>query len=1118
MAAYPFDPDVLAYVARVLYAALPSIYRTQDLPPDGRGELRDFLAVVAAPLAVLRQNIEELHGDLFIDTASDDAVALLAEMVGTTLVFPDAASNRRDVRGTVGWRRQKGTPAALQGMAEDLSGQLVVTQEGWKRLMLSQDLDFQRPERLIPDLRAAVVAEQATGPLDALAHTLDVRAISARTGRYHPRQVVHWFHPTVTAPLQGATARELAVPGSDPRFAMHPLGVRQPLRARRAAAEPLQTDRIPEQHFAVDPAAWFGIDGRFAIRICGLLAGSVVPPTAVLRAASGVAADLEVARGAPNLTLLDWQPRRFRDGVCIEIGVAPVDFPSATTWRPDTGGFVARAAFDVDAGGAGPVTSVGGALPAGAAAVVVRLTPVGAAIGRLFAGATIEIAGGRAAARAAASDVELARAGFLRGALVTTLPAAAIAGERWFHLAADGSIFDAQQGGPTGPIRAMPRDGATLVLDSAALLTAAAAAVWPPAAETAEPVMLARLPAAPGRGPAILHGGVALQRRGADLVALPATADCRLVFAARLQRPGGPQYRPFQRLSWAGADPGAAVWSALDEDGLPVGAAASVDAEYAAVGALVRDNAGAVALAVRFECSAADATLAPAEVAWTSFDGRTALIHLPQLDAAAVPAGDPWPGAEPFASAPVRVADDGSTWDGESTARRRASLGAVAPIREAIALRRRRVGWRRLCAWINEDWTASPPAIVPLTRPGRLDVDVLNGLFAFAAEEPPQSWTPDTAGIAPPAVGSDYEDARTVHMGARPAAREPVLDARLAEPTRIVTRDGRLHPEAPSAWLAKPRYRSLTDALAAIGAAWTGLSAADAATQPDRHEVVQIEDSATYDAEAPVWPGTPPDPVAAATVRLSLTIQAAERQRPVVLIDTAAGWQLPAVPPSYAAITLVGLAFGGEGWSGLTLPPAGAVALRLCTALFAENRLVFSDTEAGTEVGVVLCELAGLRLDGPGSLLATDSILDAGEGSAIEAQAGAVRLERVSVGGTVAVRGLDASEVIFRDRVDVEDRFHGCVRYSRVTSDSVLPRVFRTAPDTPVRAVSWSRRDAAWWRLRDDCDPAIRRGAENGSEMGAFHQARSGERTKAFQRRLIEFAPAGLSSGIVRVD
>ena len=66
------------------------MYRVPDEPPAGRGELQSLLEVLAAPLAVLRQSIQELHADLFIDTADDRIVPYLAEMVGTALVFPDA--------------------------------------------------------------------------------------------------------------------------------------------------------------------------------------------------------------------------------------------------------------------------------------------------------------------------------------------------------------------------------------------------------------------------------------------------------------------------------------------------------------------------------------------------------------------------------------------------------------------------------------------------------------------------------------------------------------------------------------------------------------------------------------------------------------------------------------------------------------------------------------------------------------------------------------------------------------------------------------------------------------------------------------------------------------------
>jgi hypothetical protein len=255
-----------------------------------------------------------------------------------------------------------------------------------------------------------------------------------------------------------------------------------------------------------------------------------------------------------------------------------------------------------------------------------------------------------------------------------------------------------------------------------------------------------------------------------------------------------------------------------------------------------------------------------------------------------------------------------------------------------------------------------------------------------------------------------------------------------------------------------------------------------------------------------------------AATRLALTIQAAERERPIVLVDAGAGWTVPATAPEYAEITLRGLAFGGAGWTGMTLPPTEEVALELCSVLGPENRLAFADLPTEADVTVTRCETAGLLLAGAGVLTVADSIVDARPGEALAASAGEVTLDRVSVGGEVLVRALDASEVIFDDRVEVEDRFRGCVRYSRVTEDSTLPRVHRIAVETPVRLVSRNRRDAAWWRLRADCHPAIRRGAENGSEMGAFSLTQVAERMAGFERRLGEFTPAGLVTGIVRTD
>ncbi|MDX6720780.1 MAG: hypothetical protein QOJ63_3034 [Solirubrobacteraceae bacterium] len=1128
---YPYDDDVLELVARQLYDALPAMYRVPDEPPTGRGELRSLLDVLAAPLAVVRQSIEELHADLFIDTADARIVPYLAEMVGLRLVFPDAESNRRDVRGTVAWRRRKGTPAALEEMGSELTGQSVVVQEGWKRIQLAQDLNLLRGERIVVDVRPGIVAEQADGPLDALVHAADVRRISATTGRRHPLHVAHWLHATVTFPLVAASAVGRSRPGSDARYAMHPLGGRHALRARRIAGdrEPF-VDRVQEQHFAAAPERWFAQQGGFTVRVCGLPAAIAGAPAAE-RAASTLAARAQLCRAPAAITLLEQPSRGWRGGVGIELGLATVN-GGGDTWRPNPDKFVARASIELDAGGVVAATAALNDPAPGTRVPMLRLRALGGAPGRFFPGATLELASAAEGSTVATADVALAREGFLRGALNVQVPPLRIRGDRWMLIAADGSVYEAAD---TSPDEAsppelvlvdMPRVDGELLLAPAALACAGPGAAWPPLAPEGEPRWLDGVPGSPGRGPAVLHGARPLRRPSdEEYDAIQASSRCALAFAAHVSAPGGARYRPFQRLAWTGPDPGTGSWTALDADGAAVDAQAGA-AEYAAVARLRDADPDAIALAVRFECSQATATLCPGEVAWSAGDARTVLVHLPQLHTTAVGAADPWPVQAPFAfvSAPVRVAQDGSTWAADSTAGRRASLGAVAPIAAAAALRRRRVRWRRLCAWDREDWDAPVPEVLDLTAAGRLDVDVTHGLFAFAAGEPPQSWPPGPdAAAAPPSVTTDYEEGATMHLGARPAAREPVLDVRLERPTRLVSYSGALHAEAPPDWHDIPRYGSLQAALAAVSERWEALTAADLDGFEAVEEVIQLEDSATYAGERPLWPAVPADQAVRARARLRLTIQAAERERPIVLVDAAHDWALPqpAPPlpaPRYDALTLRGIALGGEGWGGMTLAPASRVALELCSVLHAGNELTFADLGTGKHVSVALCETDRLVLSGGGVLTVADSIVDGRPGQALRAPAGEVVLERVSVGGDVAVRVLEASEVIFDGLVAVEDRFRGCVRYSRVTEQSTLPRVHRVAVGTDVRVVSRNRRDAAWWRLRADCDPAITRGAENGSEMGAFSLTQLAERMTGFERRLGEFTPAGLVSAIIRID
>jgi hypothetical protein len=1110
---WPYDETTLALVTQRLYGLLPAMYRIQDQPPQGREELRRFLEILAAPLAIVRQSIEELHADLFIDSSSDQAIPFLADMVATQLVFPDPGSNRRDVRGTVSWRRRKGTPAMLQEMAEELADQLVILAEGWQRVLVTQDLDFVRRERVLPDVRPPLLAETSNGPLDATYHAVDLRA----GGQNHPRHVTHWLHPTRMFPVVHGTAAYVGdhgdpvasseVTGTDEdwRYAVHPLGRYQPLRARRThTRDPLRTDRVPAMHFDHAPGDWFGVDGRFAVRIAGLMAG-VAAPVPEQREPQPFLADVAVLADAPEILVLAHETERL--SASVEIALCAVDLAPGST-LPTTSGANVRAMVRIQASGLVHVPIEPGPLNPDTVAML-RLGPGPGVAGTYFPGATISITGSAAAARRAHPVVGLHQEGFLRGALAVTLPGMWLLGQHWLYLAADGSVASAQSASQAGSDTidiALASVNGQLQIPAGAMLQAGPGPAWPPLPLTAETDRSDWLPPAPGCGPVILHGGHALHESAGTTTPVNAGAAVSLVFAAGYVDAGVLRYRPMVRLSWTGSEPTAASWQALDDDGIST----PVDERFAELTAW-RDGERPPRLraAVRLESSLAGAILAPAEVAWRSREGEAMLIHLPELVATGSPEPDTWPSPPAYTavSPAVAVAVDGSTWWEAGGRARMATSGragqpyyrGVAPIAHTLLHRRRLVRWRSLCPWSREV-EAGPKHRG--TDPGVLDIDVDHGLFALALDEPAQLMAPGPSGAPrPPNVTVDYQEGYTMHLGARPAAREPELDLLQPRPTRIVTRNGGLHRSTASLDPMPPRYRSLAEALAAIHAA-----------PVDVHEVVQIDDSATYPGEAMVWPGG-----TALTKITTLTIQAAEQHRPVIQAST---WANPH-GASYAALLLRGLALDG---AAMAAPPAAEVRIQFCSVLAPAASLSLAAPAVGAaDVEVMRSLTAGLHLAGPGTLRIVASVVDAGAGAessgfAITVPEGDLAIERATVIGTVATRELEASEVIFLDQVAVEDRFRGCIRFSAVPAGADLPRRHRTVEGIPPRFVSVDRHDPAHTRLSEHCDPALVFGAADGSEMGAFHAVQASGRREALIRRLEEYTPAGLVNGLVRVD
>jgi len=184
----------------------------------------------------------------------------------------------------------------------------------------------------------------------------------------------------------------------------------------------------------------------------------------------------------------------------------------------------------------------------------------------------------------------------------------------------------------------------------------------------------------------------------------------------------------------------------------------------------------------------------------------------------------------------------------------------------------------------------------------------------------------------------------------------------------------------------------------------------------------------------------------------------------------------------------------------------------------------------------------------------SDSILDATseERSALSAPDELIayailNITRSTVFGRVLVHAIDIAENnILQGAVTVARRQRGCMRFCSIVPGSRTPRRYHCQPDLVDQAVdarlkgqpsqvrdeakqldrdrvrprfnSTRYGQATYCQLSLVCAAEIRRGADDESEMGVFHDLFQPQREANLRARLDDFTPAGMETGIIYVS
>jgi hypothetical protein len=114
--------------------------------------------------------------------------------------------------------------------------------------------------------------------------------------------------------------------------------------------------------------------------------------------------------------------------------------------------------------------------------------------------------------------------------------------------------------------------------------------------------------------------------------------------------------------------------------------------------------------------------------------------------------------------------------------------------------------------------------------------------------------------------------------------------------------------------------------------------------------------------------------------------------------------------------------------------------------------------------------------------------------------------------GKVDVNRLWASEALITDTVDVTDTQEGCFRFSAAPAGSRLPRPYESHVLDDVEGVFASGRfgQPGYAQLSSTAPVELQRGAENGSEIGAFNRLLTPIRFDDLRVKIDEYMPFGL--------
>ena len=224
-----------------LFKALPAYAQLRD--GEEQRALEALMGLFTDELQVVERDIDQLFDNWFVETCEPWVLPYLAELVGAKPMREIGADKAGQLRAYVAnilqYRQAKGTAAALEQVARDVSGWPVIAVEFFQHLATTENVNHVRSGRcVVASVRRADQPQLAHRPFSRASHLPAAGTVAGFSGRFNIphlglfiwRQTAQPLFPLISEAagyLGGPVASLLTPDGSVRRF--DPLGRDYPL-------------------------------------------------------------------------------------------------------------------------------------------------------------------------------------------------------------------------------------------------------------------------------------------------------------------------------------------------------------------------------------------------------------------------------------------------------------------------------------------------------------------------------------------------------------------------------------------------------------------------------------------------------------------------------------------------------------------------------------------------------------------------------------------------------------------------------------------------------------------------------------------------------------------------